>query len=203
MDVFKGRKLPATMPAGATNIMDTKLLGRGRDIAGIMKTKPIIRKHIQKASSRSQGWKQESVLRCSGAQGTGLWRRDWSTQCVRVQSLNTEGAEQQTDPRSPASRAGAPQLQENLLRGLLLTELQKAQWDSPTWHSLCHQVKTLTWFYLNVKSRHMCGVHPKVAGGPGRWLGRAHVTGVAACPLGSKGFVLPCVWSEMIINLRG
>lgn len=29
------------MPAGATNIMDTKLLGRERDTAGVMKTKPL------------------------------------------------------------------------------------------------------------------------------------------------------------------
>ena len=52
--MFKGPKLPAAMPAGATNIMDTRLLGRERDIAGVMKTKLIIRKHTQRAGGRSQ-----------------------------------------------------------------------------------------------------------------------------------------------------
>ena len=58
------------MPAGATNIMDTKLLGRGRDIAGIMKTKPIIRKHIQKAYTESQ--QQEPGLK-AGVCSEVLW----------------------------------------------------------------------------------------------------------------------------------
>ena len=34
--------MPATMPAGATN-MDTELLGRERDVAGAVKSKPIIK----------------------------------------------------------------------------------------------------------------------------------------------------------------
>lgn len=63
------------MSAGATNIMDTELLGREGDVAGAVKSKPIIRSIHRKpaAGARSES---KSVLMCFGAQDTGLQRRD-------------------------------------------------------------------------------------------------------------------------------